>query len=134
MKALSGKEFHTTINTYERQLAKLLALILSLVVGAATIQLALQTGLEVGQWSTDWLDSSLLQLLDPLLLILIALKVRQNVTAYLQDQVIQIELVHLTALSAVARKVIVLPQGTENKPALIGGGFGIIIVGISAAY
>ena len=133
MKALSDKQFLTTIHTYERQLAKLLALILALVVGAATIQLALKTGLEVSQWSTDWLDGSLLQLLDRLLLIFIALEVLQNVTAYLQDQVIQIELVLLTALTAVARKVIVLPPGTENKPALMGG-FGIIVVGISAAY
>ena len=52
---------------------------------------------------------------------------------YLRDQVVQIELVLLTALTAVARKVIVLPPGTENKPALMAG-FGLIVVGIAAAY
>jgi uncharacterized membrane protein (DUF373 family) len=59
--------------------------------------------------------------------------VLQNVTAYLRDQVVQIELVLLTALTAVARKVIVLPPGTENKP-LYMAGFGLIIAGIAAAY
>jgi uncharacterized membrane protein (DUF373 family) len=46
---------------------------------------------------------------------------------------VQIELVLLTALTAVARKVIVLPPGTESKPQLMAG-FGLIVVGIAAAY
>jgi uncharacterized membrane protein (DUF373 family) len=47
--------------------------------------------------------------------------------------VVQIELVLLTALTAVARKVIVLPPGAENKPALMAG-FGVVVVGIAVAY
>jgi uncharacterized membrane protein (DUF373 family) len=53
--------------------------------------------------------------------------------AYLRDQVVQIELVLLTALTAVARKVIVLPPGTENKAPLMAG-FGLIVVGLAVAY
>jgi uncharacterized membrane protein (DUF373 family) len=81
----------------------------------------------------NWFDGGLIKLLDRLLLIFIALEVLQNVTAYLRDQVVQIELVLLTALTAVARKVIVLPPGTENKAQLMFG-FGAIVVGIAAAY
>jgi uncharacterized membrane protein (DUF373 family) len=66
-------------------------------------------------------------------MIFIALEVLQNVTAYLRDQVVQIELVLLTAMTAVARKVIVLPPGTESKPQLMAG-FGVIVLGIAAAY
>ena len=40
---------------------------------------------------------------DRLLLILVSLEVLQNLTAYLRDQVVQIELVLLTAMTAVAR-------------------------------
>jgi len=47
--------------------------------------------------------------------------------------VVQIELVLITALTAVARKVIVLPPGTENKPALMAG-FDVIVVGLATAY
>ena len=54
-------------------------------------------------------------------------------TAYLRDQVVQIELVLLTAMTAVARKVIVLPPGTESKPQLMAG-FGLIVLGLAAAY
>lgn len=133
MKLLNDQNFLGAIHSYERQLAKLLAVLLAIVIGAATIELLIQTGLRVAQLQTDWFDGSMIKLLDRLLLIFIALEVLQNVTAYLQDQVIQIELVLLTALTAVARKVIVLPPGTESKPALMAG-FGIIVAGLSAAY
>ena len=133
MKLLSDKNFLDAIHSYERQLAKLLAVLLAIVVGVASIELLIQSGWKIIQMQTDWFDGSMIKLLDRLLLIFIALEVLQNVTAYLKDQAIQIELVLLTALTAVARKVIVLPPGTESKPALMVG-FGIIVVGLGAAY
>ena len=63
----------------------------------------------------------------------IALEVLQNITSYLRRHVVQIELVLVTALTAVARKVIVLPSGAENKPQLLVG-LGIAVVSLSAAY
>ena len=133
MKLFDDKQFLSTIHSYERQLAKLLALLLAAVVGLAALELLVETGVGLMQLETNWFDGSLIKLLDRLLLIFIALEVLQNVTAYLRDQVVQIELVLLTALTAVARKVIVLPPGTENKPALMAG-FGVIVLGIAAAY
>jgi uncharacterized membrane protein (DUF373 family) len=133
MDLFSDKRFLSAIHSYERQLAKILALLLAVVIGFATFELLLQSGIKVIQWQTDWFDGSLIKLLDRLLLIFIALEVLQNVTAYLRDQVVQIELVLLTALTAVARKVIVLPPGTENKAPLMAG-FGLIVVGLAAAY
>lgn len=133
MDMFSDKRFLGAIHSYERQLAKILALLLAVVIGIATLELLLQSGVKVVQWQTDWFDGSLIKLLDRLLLIFIALEVLQNVTAYLRDQVVQIELVLLTALTAVARKVIVLPPGTENKAPLMAG-FGLIVVGLAAAY
>ncbi|MFM7393265.1 MAG: phosphate-starvation-inducible PsiE family protein [Cyanobium sp.] len=133
MDLFSDKRFLSAIHSYERQLAKILALLLAVVIGFATFELLLHSGANVIQWQTDWFDGSLIKLLDRLLLIFIALEVLQNVTAYLRDQVVQIELVLLTALTAVARKVIVLPPGTENKAPLMAG-FGLIVVGLAAAY
>jgi uncharacterized membrane protein (DUF373 family) len=133
MKVFDDKRFLHAIHGYERQLAKLLAVLLAVVVGFAALELVVETGIGLVQRQTNWFDGSLIKLLDRLLLIFIALEVLQNVTAYLRDQVVQIELVLLTALTAVARKVIVLPPGTENKPALMAG-FGVIVVGLAAAY
>jgi uncharacterized membrane protein (DUF373 family) len=133
MDQFSDKRFLSAIHSYERQLAKILALLLAVVIGIATLELLLQSGFKVVQWQTDWFDGSLIKLLDRLLLIFIALEVLQNVTAYLRDQVVQIELVLLTALTAVARKVIVLPPGSEDKASLMAG-FGLIVLGLAAAY
>jgi uncharacterized membrane protein (DUF373 family) len=133
MKFLSDDRFLAGIHGYERQLAKLLALLLALVIGLATLQLLVDSGLKVFTLQANWFDGSLIKMLDRMLLIFIALEVMQNITAYLRDQVVQIELVLLTALTAVARKVIVLPPGTEEKPQLMAG-FGLIAVGLAAAY
>ena len=133
MDLFSDKRFLTVIHGYERQLAKLLALLLAAVTGLATIQLTVDSCIKIAQLQSDWFGGGLMNLLDRLLLVFIALEVLQNVLAYLRDQVVQIELVLLTAMTAVARKVIVLPPGTESKPELMAG-FGVIVVGLAAAY
>ncbi|MBD1195424.1 phosphate-starvation-inducible PsiE family protein [Vulcanococcus sp. Clear-D1] len=133
MRFLNDDNFLSGIHGYERLLAKLLALLLAVVIGVGTLELLIEAISKTVSLQTNWFDGSLIKLLDRLLLIFIALEVLQNVTAYLRDQVVQIELVLLTALTAVARKVIVLPPGTENKPALMAS-FGLIVVGIAAAY
>jgi uncharacterized membrane protein (DUF373 family) len=133
MDLFSDKRFLKAIHSYERTLAKTLALLLAVVIGFATIELLVQSGLKLSQWQTDWFNGDLIKLLDRLLLIFIALEVLQNVMAYLRDQVVQIELVLLTALTAVARKVIVLPPGTDSKAPLMAG-FGLIVLGLATAY
>jgi uncharacterized membrane protein (DUF373 family) len=133
MKFLSDNRFLAGIHNYERQLAKLLALLLAIVIGFAVFELVIESSIKIVRFQTDWFDGGLIKLLDRLLQIFIALEVLQNVTAYLRDQVVQIELVLLTAMTAVARKVIVLPPGTESKPQLMAG-FGVIVVGLAAAY
>jgi uncharacterized membrane protein (DUF373 family) len=133
MQFLNDKSFLSGMHGYERLLAKLMAILLAVVIGVGTIELITDTVLKTVNLQTNWFDGGLIKLLDRLLLIFIALEVLQNVTAYLRDQVVQIELVLLTALTAVARKVIVMPPGTEDKPSLMMG-FGVIAVGIAAAY
>jgi uncharacterized membrane protein (DUF373 family) len=133
MSLSSDQRFLSIIHSYERQLAKLLGLLLAIVIGFAVIELVVESSINIARFQADWFEGGLIKLLDRLLLIFIALEVLQNVTAYLRDQVVQIELVLLTAMTAVARKVIVLPPGTESKPQLMAG-FGVIVVGLAAAY
>ena len=133
MDQFSDKRFLSIVHGYERLLAKLLALLLAVVIGFAVIELVVESSVKIARFETNWFEGGLIKLLDRLLMIFIALEVLQNVTAYLRDQVVQIELVLLTAMTAVARKVIVLPPGTESKPQLMAG-FGVIVVGIAAAY
>jgi len=71
--------------------------------------------------------------LGDLLNLLIAIEVLQNITSYLRRHVVQIELVLLTAITAVARKVIVLPSSAENKPMLLVA-LGIAVLCLAGAF
>ena len=121
------------IDRSEQSLAKLLGLVLLVVLVAGTVQLTIGVAAAVLQPDTPWLGSKINAVLGDLLTLLIAVEVLQNVTSYLRRHVVQIELVLLTAMTAVARKVIVLPPGAENKPELLGG-LGIAVVALAAAF
>ena len=121
------------IDRSEQLLAKLLGLVLLVVLVAGTVQLTIGVTAAVLQPDTPWLGSKMNAVLGDLLTLLIAVEVLQNVTSYLRRHVVQIELVLLTAMTAVARKVIVLPPGAENKPQLLGG-LGIAVLALAAAF
>jgi len=121
------------IDRSEQSLAKLLGLVLLVVLVAGTVQLTIGVTAAVLQPDTPWLSSKINAVLGDLLTLLIAVEVLQNVTSYLRRHVVQIELVLLTSMTAVARKVIVLPPGAENKPELLGG-LGIAVLALAAAF
>ncbi|EAQ74863.1 MULTISPECIES: phosphate-starvation-inducible PsiE family protein [unclassified Synechococcus] len=125
--------FLALVDRFERQLAKALSILLCVVLVAATSQLIFRVWQEFFNPNTGWLGNDLIKILGDVLTVLIALEVLQNVTAYLRHHVVQIELVLLTALTAVARKVIVLQPGAEDKPLLLVG-LGITVVSLSAGY
>ena len=129
----SDQPFLHLIERFERQLAKLLSVLICVVVVAGTIQLIVTVLGEFGNPYTGWLGEDLIRIMGDVLTLLIALEVLQNVTAYLRRHVVQIELVLITALTAVARKVIVLPQNAENKPELLLG-LSLMVVSLSAGY
>jgi uncharacterized membrane protein (DUF373 family) len=106
---------------FERQLAKLLASILAAVIVVATLQLVLFLGTDLLDLRVDWTGEGLIGLLDQILVILIALEVLQNLTAYLREHVVQIELVLITALTALSRKLIVMPPGSQKDGSLLIG-------------
>ena len=133
MRPSSEHRFQALISQFERTLSMLLAVLLVVVLAATTVQLLMATALGLVQPQQDWLGGGLLTLLDRLLLLLIGLEVLQNLTAYLRDHSIQTELVVLTALTAVARKLIVMPPGHEKDPVSLIG-VGVVILCLAVAY
>jgi uncharacterized membrane protein (DUF373 family) len=121
------------VDRSEQLLAKVLGLVLLVVMVAATIQLIVSVAWSLSQPATPWIASRLNSVLGDLLTLLIAGEVLQNVISYLRRHVVQIELVLLTAMTAVARKVIVLPPGAENKPQLLAG-LGVAVLTLAAAF
>lgn len=132
-RVLDDANYLYVIDRSEQQLAKLLGVVLVVVMAAATVQLVVEVVLALTVEGTPWLDAKLNKVLGDLLNLLIALEVLQNITSYLRRHVVQIELVLLTAMTAVARKVIVLPPGAENKPQLLAG-LGVAVLALAGAY
>ncbi len=121
------------VDRSEQLLAKVLGLVLLVVMVAATVELIVSVAWSLSQPATPWMASRLNNVLGDLLTLLIAGEVLQNVISYLRRHVVQIELVLLTAMTAVARKVIVLPPGAENKPQLLAG-LGVAVLTLAAAF
>ncbi len=121
------------IHGFERLVAKVLSLGLVFVVVVATAQLLWLLAADLTDLRVEWLGEPLIRLLDQILVILIALEVLQNLTAYLREHVVQIELVLITALTAVARKVIVTPPGALKGPTELAG-LGVAVLTMAAAY
>ena len=125
--------FLRLIDQGERLVAKLLAAMLFLVLAVATLKFCFDVLLQLANPGVRWEGQGLIAVLGDLLNLLIAIEVLQNITSYLRRHVVQIELVLLTAITAVARKVIVLPPNAENKPALVVG-LGLAVLCLAAAF
>ena len=129
------RSFLQWVDAGEKQVAIVLTVITAVVIAASIVQLAVRVSLSLitNEQDSYWLGDGLIRILGDLLTVLIALEVLQNITSYLRRHVVQIELVLVTALTAVARKVIVLPIGGEDKPQLLIG-LGVSAIALAGAY
>jgi hypothetical protein len=87
------QSFLSWVDTGERLVARILALITGVVIISALLKLvlSLSSKLLTGSEAT-WLGDDLIKVLGDLLTVLIALEVLQNITSYLRRHVVQIEL------------------------------------------
>ena len=79
-----------------------------------------------------FLNNALKEIFGLFLSVLIALEILENITAYLKKHVVQVELVIVTSLIAVARKIIILDLKTVSGASLIG--LAIAILSLSISY
>lgn len=103
-----NKSFLTFIDGIEDFFAKILSLIMIGVVLFAIIDLGIALTQEVISLPVGRFSTSLLKIFGLFLNILIALEITQNITSYLGNHIIQVEMVIITSLIAVARKIIIL--------------------------
>ena len=98
MRLFNDRSFLRAITAFERSLAKVLSVVLTGVLVVATLQLLLFLGADLLDLNVNWTGDGLVSLLDQVLVILIALEVLQNLTAYMREHVVQIELVQTRVL------------------------------------
>lgn len=129
----TDRGFLRGVDRFEQAIAKLLGLLLILLIVLATVELLRQLTLAVVLRQTVWQGEALIVYFGELLNILIALELLQNITAYLKRHAVQIQLVLLTAITAVARKLIVLPGTGDSKPLMVVA-LGFTVLALAGAY
>ncbi len=129
--ALSDDGFRQGISGFETLVAKVLALGMILVILVSVWDLW-QLLLEDVLLAPDrFLKQTLLEIFGFFLTILIALELLQNITAYLRKHSVQLELVLITSLTAVARKIILLDLTKVSGTQLIGLSIAVLTLAFS---
>jgi uncharacterized membrane protein (DUF373 family) len=88
--------------------------------------------LTIDRPSNDSFNTTLFELFGLFLNVLIALEILENITAYLRKHVIQVELVIVTSLIAVARKIIILDLEKKSSSDLIA--LAVAVFSLSVGY
>ncbi|MBE9068977.1 phosphate-starvation-inducible PsiE family protein [Leptolyngbya cf. ectocarpi LEGE 11479] len=128
----SDEGFSTGIDQFESLVSKLLsvAMLIVIVVIMVDLMLFLATAL-VNPSPKGFFVTTLKEIFGLFLSVLIALEILENITAYLKRHVVQVELVIVTSLIAVARKIIILDLDKTPGISLIGLAIAILALSIS---
>jgi uncharacterized membrane protein (DUF373 family) len=130
------EKFLHGLEIIEGWVSKLLSIGMILVTLIAIFQLGyslLETLAEtIYQHNKANFNTELFQLFGLFLNVLIALEILENITAYLKKHVIQVELVLVTSLIAVSRKIIILDLEKKDSNDLIA--LAVAIFSLSMSY
>jgi uncharacterized membrane protein (DUF373 family) len=107
----SDQAFLKGIKLLENIVSKFLAIAMVIVVIVAVYDLSIILITELLSPPIGFFEVSLLQIFGLFLNVLIAFEILENITAYLRSHAVQLELVVVTSLTAVARKIIIF----DNK-------------------
>jgi uncharacterized membrane protein (DUF373 family) len=125
------EKFMHFIENIEVIVSKILSLLMVLVILAALGDLVVFLIKELFTTPYGKFNTTLFKIFGLFLNILIALEILENITAYLRKHVVQVELVIVTSLIAVARKIIILDLEKVTGIDIIGLGIAVLALSIS---
>lgn len=129
---LNNETFLRRLHQFEGSISKLLSLGLVIVILAMVFDLGVVLLKAIFTTSPGlFLGATVIDLFGLFLSVLIALEILENITAYIQNHVVQVELVIATALTAVGRKLIILDLTKVSGVTLIGLAIAIFALAIS---
>ncbi|MDK2409116.1 phosphate-starvation-inducible PsiE family protein [Aphanizomenon sp. PH219] len=131
LEVTSDKSFMYLIEIVEVIVAKLLSLFMIIVIFATLGDLAIFIFQEILSPKEGSFSKTLFQTFGLFLNVLIALEILENITGYLKKHVLQVELVIVTSLIAIARKIIILDLKVTEGIEIIGLGIAILALSIS---
>ena len=133
MKLFKDDNFMIGIHLIENLVSKILSIALVVVIGVSIFDISLVLSRDL--FTTEpigFFNKTLIEIFGLFLNILIALELLENVTAYLRKHIVQVELVVVTALIAVARKIIIFDPTKFEKNDLIALAFACLA--LSGSY
>lgn len=128
----SDEEFLGFIKVIESLVSKILSLAMVAVILVSVVDLIISLGQDLFfQQPVGFFTTTIIKIFGFFLNILIALELLENITAYLKNHAVQVELVIITSLIAVARKIIILDLKEVTGLQLIGLSIAILALSIS---
>ncbi|QMS92290.1 phosphate-starvation-inducible PsiE family protein [Nostoc edaphicum CCNP1411] len=129
--ATKDENFMHMIENIEVLVSKALSIFMVIVILVAIADLGFFIFKELFTAPYGKFNTTLYKIFGLFLNILIALEILENITAYLRKHVFQVELVIVTSLIAVARKIIILDLEKVGGIDIIGLGIAILALSIS---
>lgn len=128
----SDEEFLGFIKVIESLVSKILSLAMVAVILVSVVDLIVYLWQDLFfQQPVGFFTTTVIKIFGFFLNILIALELLENITAYLKNHAVQVELVIITSLVAVARKIIILDLEKVDGVELIGLAIAILALSIS---
>ncbi len=131
LETTKDENFMHFIENIEVLVSKVLSLLMVVVILVAIADLGIFIFKELFTAPYGKFNTTLYTIFGLFLNILIALEILENITAYLRKHVFQVELVIVTSLIAIARKIIILDLEKVGGIDIIGLGIAILALSIS---
>lgn len=129
---MSDHAWHLGLKRVEKIVAKILSIALIIVIFISLFDLSRVLIQDIILLRVSVLGKSLFNLFGLFLNVLIALELLENIGGYLQKNVIQVELVIITAMIAIARKIIILDFEKISSEELIA--LALSMLALAASY
>jgi uncharacterized membrane protein (DUF373 family) len=124
--------FLKRVHQFEGTTSKVLSAGMIIVILAMLVDLTIVLVVTIATTGPgEFLGQPVIELFGLFLSVLIALEIMENITAYIRNHVVQVELVIATALTAVGRKIIILELEKVSGLTLIGLAITIFALAIS---
>lgn len=130
--AFRDENFLKFLGGIEGLVSKVLSIAMIVVILVSVYDLGAVLVEELSAEPVGRLTNSLTRIFGLFLNVLIALEILENITAYLKKHVIQVELVIVTSLIAVSRKIIILDL--EKTAGLDLAALALTILALSVSY
>ena len=126
------ENFLISIHKVENIVSKVLSIALVFIILVALVDLIIFLIRDVFDDPIGFYNETIIEIFGLFLNILIALELLENITAYLRKHIVQVELVIVTSLIAIARKIIIFDISKYSNLDLIA--LGLAILSLSVSY